>query len=365
MEPMNEIALDPEGFDRRLSQYVEWLRVNHFSEETAFERRRRLAHFIAWAADRGLTRPMETTKQVLERYQAALYHYRKKDGEPLSLTSQRNFLTSIKGFFKWLSRSNHILFNPASEILLPRLSRRLPRHVLSAEEAERVLAVPDAKAPLGIRDRAILETCYSTGLRRMELAALKLFDLDRDRGTIFVREGKGRQQRVIPIGERALRWVEKYLQEVRPELVVPPDEGYVFLTHKGGPFEIDSLTEMVRVYVERAQIGKKGSVHLFRHTMATLMLEGGADVRFVQAMLGHRKLETTQIYTQVSIRTLKEVHARTHPARMERKKNFRALPAPATPSPAEASPERDAGARPPRSGPGEPPGGGRAGEQSR
>jgi len=347
---MNDTLLDPEGFDRRLSQYVEWLRVNHFSEETAFERRRRLAHFISWAADRGLTRPMEVTKPVLERYQAALYHYRKKDGEPLSLTSQRNFLTSIKGFFKWLSRANHILFNPASEILLPRLSRRLPRHVLSIEEAERVLAVPDLAAPLGVRDRAILETCYSTGLRRMELAALKLFDLDRDRGTVFVREGKGRAQRVIPIGERALRWLEKYLQEVRPDLALPPDEGYVFLTHKGGPFEIDSLTEMVRVYVERAQIGKKGSVHLFRHTMATLMIEGGADVRFVQAMLGHAKLETTALYTQVSIRALKEVHARTHPARMERKKRLRA-----TPQPAEESPGRDVGARgaePPGSPPG-------------
>ncbi len=317
---MPETALDPEGFERRLGEYTEWLLVNHFSEVTARRRGEYLRHLIAWAAERGITRPQEVTKPVLERYQATLYHYRKKNGEPLSLASQRSFLTSLKGFFKWLARSNHLLYNPASEILLPRLSRRLPKHVLSAPEAERVLAVPDAGSPLGLRDRAMLETLYSTGLRRMELGALKLYDLDRDRGTLMVREGKGRSQRVIPIGERALQWVEKYLSEVRPGLVVPPDEGYLFLTHHGNRFEISSLTEMVRVFVERSGIGKKGSVHLFRHTMATLMLEGGADVRFVQAMLGHAKLDTTQIYTHVAIGKLKEVHTMAHPAKMKRSK---------------------------------------------
>jgi integrase/recombinase XerD len=315
-----EIAVDPEGFERRLSQYQEWLKVNHFSEQTALSRGKYLRHLVAWSVDRGLTRPAEVTKPILERYQATLYHYRKKNGEPLSLTSQRNYLTSLKGFFKWLARQNHILYNPASEILLPRLSKRLPKHVLTVEEAERVLALADTKTPLGVRDRAILETLYSTGLRRMEAVALKLYDLDRDRGTLMVREGKGRSQRVIPIGDRALKWVEKYLQEVRPELVVPPDEGYIFLTHHGKPFEIGSLTEFVRVFVERAGIGKKGSVHLFRHTMATLLLEGGADVRYVQAMLGHAKLETTQIYTQVSIRKLKEVHTMAHPAKLKKPK---------------------------------------------
>jgi integrase/recombinase XerD len=225
---------------------------------------------------------------------------------------------ALRGFFRWLARSNFILYNPASELVIPKLQKRLPRHVLSVEEAERVIAVPDTKTPLGVRDRAILETIYSTGVRRMELVGLKLYDLDRDRGTIMIREGKGRKQRVIPIGERALRWVDRYLAEVRPQLVVTPDEGYLFLTHYGTAFEKSSLTEMVRLFVKQAGIGKKGSVHLFRHTMATLMLEGGADVRYVQAMLGHSRLETTVIYTAVAVKKLKEVHTRSHPAGIRR-----------------------------------------------
>jgi integrase/recombinase XerD len=313
----DDLSVDPEGFGRRLAQYEEWLKVNHFSPETAASRMKYLKRLVAWCGDRGIMRPAEVTKPVLERFQAALFHARKGDGNPLSIVSQRNYLTSLKGFFRWLARSNHILYNPASELLLPRLSRRLPKHILSVQEVEQVLALADVRTPLGLRDRAILETCWSCGPRRMELVALKLYDLDRDRGTIMIREGKGRTQRVIPIGERALKWIDKYLREVRPELVVPPDEGFVFLTHHGKGFEIGSITELVREYVSRADLGKKGAVHLFRHSCATALLEGGADVRYVQALLGHAKLETTQIYTHVSIQKLKEVHSACHPARLE------------------------------------------------
>lgn len=310
---------DPDGFLRRVAQYRDWLLVNHFSEATAESKGKYLKYLIAWCQDRGITRPVEVTRQVLERYQGYLYHRVKENGEPLSITSQRNHLTSLKSFFAWMARSNYALYNPASEIPIPRLSRRLPKHVLSVQEVERVLALADPKMPLGIRDRALLETLYSTGLRRMELVALKLFDVDHDRGTLTVREGKGRKQRTVPIGDRALKWVDKYLREVRPTLIVPPDEGWLFLTHHGGPFEKSSLTEMVRVYVNRAELGKKGAVHLFRHSCATLMLEGGADVRYVQALLGHSKLETTQLYTHVSIRKLKEIHSACHPARLRTK----------------------------------------------
>ncbi len=317
------ITLDPEGFEARLAQYQEWLKVNYFSSETALERGVRLKKLIAWCADRGITRPTEITKPILEKYQSSLFYHKKKNGQPLSLTTQRNFLTSMKGFFKWLALKNLLLYNPASEILLPRLAKRLPRHILSQKEAERVIALADVRTPLGIRDRALLEVLYSTGIRRMELIALKLYDVDPDRGTLMVREGKGRRQRTVPIGERALLWTQKYIQEVRPNLAPSPDEGYVFLTHHGHPFEADSMTEHVRTYVERAEIPKHGAVHLFRHTMATLMLEGGADIRFIQAMLGHARLDTTQIYTQVSIKQLKQIHDATHPARMKRRKKNR------------------------------------------
>jgi integrase/recombinase XerD len=151
------------------------------------------------------------------------------------------------------------------------------------------------------------------------MVGLHPYHLDPERGTLVVRQGKGKKDRMIPIGDRAATWIEKYLVEVRPGLLVGDLSGdALFLNNHGQPFTVNAMTTLVRQYVIAADIGKRGSCHLFRHTMATLMLENGADIRYIQAMLGHVKLETTQIYTQVSIRKLKEIHTATHPARNER-----------------------------------------------
>ncbi len=130
----------------------------------------------------------------------------------------------------------------------------------------------------------------------------------------MVRQGKGKKGRMIPIGERAVAWIEKYVTAVRPGLVVEPEDGTLFLTNIGGSFTPNRLTQLVRNYVDAAAIGKRGACHFFRHTMATIMLENGADIRFIQEMLGHAELSTTQIYTQVSIKKLKEIHTATHPS---------------------------------------------------
>ena len=165
-----------------------------------------------------------------------------------------------------------------------------------------------------------METLYSTGMRRMECANLKLYELDTERGTVTIRQGKGKKDRVIPIGDRATAWIEKYLREARSQFVVEPDDHTVFLSNAGEPFCLDHLSDLVRTYVDAADIGKRGSCHMFRHSMATLMLENGADIRYIQQMLGHADIKTTQIYTQVSIRQLKRIHSVTHPARMDNKK---------------------------------------------
>ena len=211
-------------------------------------------------------------------------------------------------------RDCRLIFKPQNAN--KRLDRRLPRNVLTVKEAEAVLAVPDVQTPTGIRDRAMLEVLYSTGMRRMELMQLQVFDLDAERGTVLIRLGKGKKDRMVPIGERAIAWVEKYRDDVRPELATGADDGTLFLTHLGEAFTPNRLTQLVREYVQAAEIGKSGSCHLFRHTMATLMLENGADIRYIQAILGHAELSTTQIYTQVSIRQLKAIHSATHPARL-------------------------------------------------
>ena len=247
------------------------------------------------------------------RYQRYLFYYRKPSGHPLGFSSQLQHLTPVRAYFKWLTRQNVLLWNPASEIELPRQEKRLSKHVLTAEEAERVLEQPDVADPMGMRDRAILETLYSTGIRRMEVANLLVYDLDGERGTLMVRHGKGKKDRMVPIGDRAIARIRRYIDHGRPALVMPPDEGALFLGQEGEALSPDRLTQLVRAYVVAAETGKSGACHLFRHTCATLMLEGGADIRYIQEMLGHVELSTTQIYTQVSIRRLKAVHALTHP----------------------------------------------------
>jgi integrase/recombinase XerD len=309
---------DPQGFGALCPTFLEWMRIKNYSENTVHGRQHYLAAFVSWCQDRGVTQPAEVTKALLERYQRWLYHYRKDNGKALTFSSQSAHLVPVRAFFKWCAKKNHTLYNPAGELDMPKLEKRLPKHVLTASEADRVLNQAKIADPLGVRDRAMMETFYSSGIRRLELSNLKLYDLDVERGTMMVRMGKGKKDRMIPIGERALAWIDRYITEVRPTLARQPDDGVLFLSSQGEAFSPNRLTQMVREYVAAAEIGKSGSCHLFRHTMATLMLEGGADIRFIQQMLGHVKLDTTQIYTQVSIRKLKEIHTLTHPAKLDK-----------------------------------------------
>jgi integrase/recombinase XerD len=306
-------SVDP--LDAAIAQYLEWIAVHGFSGDTVDTRRAYLGYFHDWCRERGVEEPIEITRPILERYQRWLYHYRKTNGQPLGFRTQHTRLQAIKSFFQWMTRQNHLLHNPASEIVLPRMEHRLPKYVLNVQEAERIIQQPDVTDLEGLRDRAILETFYSTGMRRMELAHLKVYDLDADRSTLTIRQGKGRKDRVIPIGERALAWIDKYLRESRPQLLTGgADDGTVFLTHMGEPFDRKQLTSLVRGYLIASEVGKMGGCHLFRHTVATLMLENGADIRVIQQMLGHAKLTTTELYTQVSINLLRQVYSATHPA---------------------------------------------------
>ena len=219
-------------------------------------------------------------------------------------------ITGVGGLGAWLTGTGRLPF-------VLGLGHYLPKHVLSVDEVEQVMQQPDIADPMGVRDRAILETLYSTGMRRGEFVQLKLYDVDLRNGTVFVRQGKGKKDRFVPIGERAIKWIEKYLCEVRPELVIEPDDMTLFLSQYGEAFSRDHLSGLVHDYIEAANLGKGGGPHLLRHTMATLMLENGADLRFIQEMLGHEKITTTQIYAHVSIRQLKLVHEHTHPAELK------------------------------------------------
>jgi len=311
----------PDGFDRSdahtlaslVDQWLARLETRAYSPRTVAARVWALRSFLAWAETRGLIRPAQIDKIALEGFQRFLWQHRKEDGKPLAIATQRGHLGAVQAFFAWLCRENILLANPAADLDLPRKPpRALPRS-LSVAEIERILAVPDTSDPLGVRDRAILETLYGSGLRRLELVNLDVSDIDRARGVVLVRRGKGGKDRLVPLGAQALAWIERYLETCRPRLEVSASETALFLSGYGLRFNPNYLGNWVRRVIDAAQLGKTGSCHLFRHACATHLLENGADLRTIQELLGHARLDTTQIYTAVSITQLREVHARCHP----------------------------------------------------
>ena len=221
----------------------------------------------------------------------------------------------MRQLFKWLTRENHLLYNPASELVIIQNRTTLPV-VLSIEEVERLMQQPDLRTLPGLRDRAILECLYSTGVRRSELCALTLGDLSLSRATLLVRQGKGNKDRLLPVGERAVYWIARYLDTVRPELLLDIKQQTLFLSDYGEPFRDTKLGYRVKRMMKHAGIDAPGSCLLLSHACATHMLENGAELRYLQAMLGHADLRSTQLYTHVSIRKLTEIHALTHPAKL-------------------------------------------------
>jgi len=320
------VAGDPEvqgGFRGYLIEFIDWTAARQFSAMTVKARRIEVGYFVDWCEERSIVRPDEVTRGMLERYRQHIFQYRRKtDGAPLTHQTQSKRLISVRAFFQWMARQHHLLYNPASELELPRQQQRLPRHILSVAEVEQVLNACDTTEPLGLRDRAMLETLYSTGMRRAELTGLRADDVDLNRGTVFVRLGKGGKDRVVPIGERACRWTERYLFQVRPALVDVDDDGTLFLAKHGQGMQAKQLSVIVRNAIGRANLERfadthpNAACHLLRHACATHMLENGADIRYIQALLGHADLSTTEVYTRVSIQQLKAVHEKTHPARM-------------------------------------------------
>ena len=309
------VPIEHTGFYPYLLQYNEAMAVRGYSESTLHRRESDIRRFIGWCDERGITAPQQVTKPILERYQKHLYYYRQANGEPLSPTSQNHYLMSVRQFFKWLTQQNHLLYNPASELVIVKQNTTLPV-VLSVEEVERLLHQPDLRTPNGLRDRAILEFFYSTGVRRSELCAVAVQDIALSRGTVMIRHGKGNKDRLLPIGRRALYWIERYLNRVRPELLLDIKEQALFLNDYGEPFRDSKLGDKVKRFMKHAGIDAPGSCHLLRHAMATHMLENGAEMRFIQAMLGHADPRATQLYTHVSIRKLAEIHEATHPAKL-------------------------------------------------
>lgn len=311
-----------DGFDRShpdtlaslIDVWQQGLAQRNYSPRTLEAHKWALRAFLQWAEERDLRNPADITKPILEGFQRWLYHYRQQNGKALAVGTQRSRLGALQRFFAHLCKTNHLAANPAADLDLPRKQRRkLPRG-LSHEEVSAVLAMPDTTDALGIRDRAMLETFYATGIRRSELVNLDLGDLDAEGKTLHIRQGKGDKDRVVPVGERALRWIESYLEHTRPRLQMDAGEPALFLSGYGKRLSAAYVGNWVRRTVEAARVSRVGSCHLFRHSCATHMLENGCDSRLIQQLLGHASADTTAIYTQVSIAALRDAYRRSHPS---------------------------------------------------
>jgi len=228
----------------------------------------------------------------------------------LSSRSIARLISSVKSFYKFLVLDGVINKSPASNLSTPKLWLDLPKF-LTEKEVEHLLAQPKEKSSHGLRDKAILEMLYATGLRVSELTSLKLKDLNLEQSFVLC-WGKGGKERIVPLGQSAQMVLKRYLQKARPKLVKKEDT-FVFLTNRGGAFTRQGVWKMLKGYGEQAGLERKISPHVLRHSFATHLLERGADLRSVQLMLGHSQITTTQIYTHVSRKQLQKVYEKYHP----------------------------------------------------
>jgi integrase/recombinase XerD len=229
----------------------------------------------------------------------------------LSTRSLARTLSSIKTFFKYLVQDGLLDKNPLQDVETPRQERKLP-NILSVSEVEALIKAPDIATPLGLRNRALFELIYATGLRVSELVSLTVNSINVEAGYILVL-GKGSKERVIPVGEEALKWVKRYVTESRHKLLAGKNSKYLFTNRSGMRMTRQGFWKIIKKYCLQLGIIKKISPHSLRHSFASHLLEGGADLRSVQSMLGHEDISTTQIYTHVARDRLKTVHDKYHP----------------------------------------------------
>jgi integrase/recombinase XerD len=266
---------------------------------------RDLARFVGYSVGRGAASPPDVTSRLLREY---LYHLKDLGLAPASI---RRNVSSLRTYFKFLIGEGHIARDPSERLESPKRWRSLPE-VLTVAEIDRLLAAPLLDDPLVFRDRAMLELAYGAGLRVSEWISIGLRDLMFDDGLVRV-FGKGSKERLVPIGRRAIGALATYVRELRPRLEQGEGKGVLFLNARGEPLTRMGAWKILRKYVERAGIEKHVSPHTLRHSFATHLLEGGADLRAVQEMLGHADISTTQIYTHVDREYLRSVHRQFHP----------------------------------------------------
>ena len=264
-----------------------------------------ITRFVTYAKVKGASAPNEIGARMLREY---VYHLKDLGLSPASI---RRNVSAVRSYFRFLVGEGHVVRDPSERLETPKRWRTLPE-VLGVEEVEKLLAAPSLDEPLAFRDRAMLELAYGAGLRVSEWISLSVRDVMLKDHLVRV-FGKGAKERLVPIGRRAIGAIAIYLRELRPNLEKGEGKGVLFLNARGQPLSRMGAWKILRKYVDQAGITKPVSPHTLRHSFATHLLEGGADLRAVQEMLGHVDISTTQIYTHVDREYLRAVHRQFHP----------------------------------------------------
>jgi len=290
-----------------LDRFADSLWLNDGLARNTIERYRRdIGQFAAWLAAESRGDILSAGPAELQRHLA--WQVQERRAKPRTTS---RLVSSLRRFFQFALREGLRKDDPAVDLDSPKLPRALPKS-LSEAEVEALLDAPDLETANGLRDRAMLETLYATGLRVSELVGLKIVQVSLDMGVVRV-IGKGSKERLTPMGEEAAAWITRYQAEARPELLRGKRSDALFVTARGGPMTRQAFWKLVQRYARAADISRAISPHTLRHSFATHLLDGGADVRVVQELLGHASVTTTQVYTLVTVDRLREVYATSHP----------------------------------------------------
>jgi len=303
----------PAELEQALEEYLAHLAVERgLSEHTLAAYRRDLRRYAAYLRDRGRERLDDVAGNDVAEYVEVL-RTGSDGGRPLAVSSAGRAVVAVRGWHRFAVLEGRAAHDPSADVRAPAAARRLPK-ALSTEDVERLLeAASVGQGPVPLRDRALLELLYGTGARISEAVGLSADDLDLDGGTVRL-FGKGRRERVVPVGRYAVEAVEAYLVRARPLLArAGRGTSALFLNQRGGPLSRQSAWAVLQTAGARAGLGDRVSPHTLRHSFATHLLAGGADVRVVQELLGHASVTTTQIYTQVTVQAMREVYATAHP----------------------------------------------------
>jgi integrase/recombinase XerD len=299
---------------RALSAHLAHLLTTGIRKEALRRRERELERFRQHCHDRDVHTTENLTADSVAEYQRGLLALETDATRSLSRNAVLRALAATRCFVQWAQRSGRLERDVTHGFSPLRRAASSSPAVLSAAEIGRVLDATRVHTAAGLRDRAMLEIFYSSGIRRVELVGLDVHDIDEDRGVLLVRHGKGGTSRVVPVGMRARQWIARYVETVRIRHLHDVNESALFVTGRGRRIGGKMVTGRMRACLRAAGITKSGSCHVLRHSVATLMHDGGADIRDLQALLGHALLTSTQLYTRVSMQRLLDVHARTHPA---------------------------------------------------